>query len=56
MCLVKFVCGIQLYSIILKSKNIVVPANKKESEKSRTYEGAYVKDPGCRISQLDCKF
>ena len=28
----------------LKSKNIVVPANK-ESEKSRAYEGAYVKDP-----------
>jgi len=28
----------------LKSKNIVIPANK-ESEKSRAYEGAYVKDP-----------
>ena len=28
----------------LKSKNIVVPANK-ELEKSRAYEGAYVKDP-----------
>ena len=28
----------------LKSKNVVVPANK-ESEKSRAYEGAYVKDP-----------
>ena len=28
----------------LKSKNIVTPANK-ESQKSRAYEGAYVKDP-----------
>ena len=41
-------CQVRMWDTIifnhLKSKNIVIPANK-ESEKSRAYEGAYVKDP-----------
>ena len=44
MYILKFVCGIRSFIIILSDKNIVVPP-RKGSKKDEKYAGAYVKEP-----------